>query len=236
MTATKYPWSDVISDDDLASFDKGISRLGAPIEAGIRPAIVVVDMTWGFVDSRYSSGWSPTGYPAVEAISRLLSAARPLDIPVFFTKSFEDPKHYAKPAERGKWKRSMEDLPLDPGPTSSDLPPSDQIVDDLKPLANDIVVHKAGKPSGFFGTPLASYLIDAGCDTVIVTGMSTSGCVRATAIDAFQYNFNLVIPADCVADRCQTSHKVTLFDIHMKYGDVASLDDVIRYLHTDASR
>lgn len=87
-----------------------------------------------------------------------------------------------------------------------------------------------GKPSAFFGTPLASHLVHAGCDTVIVTGMTTSGCVRATVLDAFKYNFNVVIPSECCADRSQISHKVNLVDMHMKYADVVSSDETIDYL------
>jgi maleamate amidohydrolase len=92
------------------------------------------------------------------------------------------------------------------------------------------VINKGSKPSGFFGTPLASYLVHAGVDTVIVTGMTTSGCVRATVLDAFQNNFHVIIPHECSADRSQISHKVNLFDMHMKYADVISLEETVEYL------
>jgi maleamate amidohydrolase len=102
----------------------------------------------------------------------------------------------------------------------------------LAPAEGEIVINKGGKPSGFFGTALASYLIDAGADTVIVTGMTTSGCVRATVLDAFQYNFNVVVPFECAADRSQISHRVSLFDLHMKYADVVSLGETVDYLES----
>ena len=111
-----------------------------------------------------------------------------------------------------------------------DLPPGDVIVDELAPKPDEMVVCQHHKPSGFFGTELAALLVYDKVDTVVITGLTTSGCVRATAVDAFQYNFDVVIPFECVADRSQISHKVNLLDLHMKYADVAPLDDVIGWL------
>src|SRR5205807_5244844 len=100
----------------------------------------------------------------------------------------------------------------------------------LQPLEGEVVINKHDRPSAFFGTPLASLLVYHRIDTLIVTGMSTSGCVRATVVDAFQFNFLVIIPHECCADRSQISHKVSLFDMHMRYADVADTADVIRYL------
>jgi maleamate amidohydrolase len=223
MTAPK-PWNDLISPDDIQSFQGGSGGAVRPMSAGIRPALVIVDMTLAFVDSAYATGHSATGRPAVAANARLLASARELGIPVYFTKVFEDPLHVSRPQERGRWKAQAAPA------TASDLPPGDVIVDELTPLPNEIVIYKGTKPSGFFGTPLASYLIQDGVDTVIVTGMTTSGCVRATAVDAFSHNFTVVIPHECSADRSQISHQVNLFDLHMKYADVVSLDETLDYL------
>ncbi len=110
------------------------------------------------------------------------------------------------------------------------MPPGDVIAEALTPQPGEVVIDKGAKPSGFFGTPLASYLTFDGADTVIVTGMTTSGCVRATVLDAFMNNFNIIIPHECSADRSQMSHKVNLFDMHMKYADVLSLDETIEWL------
>jgi maleamate amidohydrolase len=104
-----------------------------------------------------------------------------------------------------------------------------EIVPDLGPWPGERVIVKT-MPSAFFGTPLASLLTYLAVDTCIVTGMVTSGCVRATVVDAFSHNFRVVVPEECVADRGELSHKVNLFDIHMKYGDVRPLDDVLEYL------
>lgn len=223
MTVEK-PWAELIPSDDLSNFKRGFDPATRPMTAGTKPAIVVVDMTLAFVDSAYRTGHSETGWPAVAATERLLEAGRRMGIPVFFTKAYADPGHVALPAERGRWKTGTR------AAEPSDLPPGDVIVPALAPRAGEIVITKGGKPSGFFGTPLASYLVDAGVDTVIVAGMTTSGCVRATVLDAFQYNFDVVIPFECTADRSQISHRVSLFDLHMKYADVVSLDETVDYL------
>ncbi|WP_088889300.1 isochorismatase family protein [Leptolyngbya ohadii] len=218
------PWDDIIPNADRMSFRSGSRGVECTLEAGIKPALLVVDMTRAFVDSRYPTGWSETGDPAVEANYRLLNAARNAAIPIYFTKGYAEPDYKPKPAQRGRWKTGKRP-PVDPA-----LPPGDVIVEKLTPFPEEIVIDKQSKPSGFFGTALASYLIYEGVDTVIVTGMTTSGCVRATVLDAFQYNFNVIIPHECCADRSQISHKVSLFDLHMKYADVVSVDMAIDYL------
>jgi nicotinamidase-related amidase len=100
----------------------------------------------------------------------------------------------------------------------------------LRPLPDEIVIYKQHKPSAFFGTTLASDLLYDGVDTVVLAGMTTSGCVRATAMDAFQFNFHVVVVDAACADRSQISHAVTLFDLHMKYVDVVGQDEAIALL------
>ena len=101
----------------------------------------------------------------------------------------------------------------------------------IAPKQDDIVFAKA-KPSIFFGTQLVSMLNFLSVDTLIITGMVTSGCVRATVVDAFSYNYRVIVPEECVADRCQAAHQINLFDIDSKYGNVNPLDDVLAYLET----
>ncbi|MBO0691367.1 MAG: isochorismatase family protein [Acidimicrobiaceae bacterium] len=231
MSDTPKPWEGVIPTEDIESFGRGFERQNRPMAAGARPAVIVVDMTRAFVDSTYPTGHSETGYPAVVANARLLEVARRATLPVFFTKGYADPNYEPRPAERGVWKSQRGGRPALPEGT----PPGDVIVSELTPLENEIVIHKAGKPSGFFGTPLSSYLVYEGCDTAIITGMTTSGCVRATVLDAFQHNFRCVIPYECAADRSQLSHKVNLFDMHMKYADVVSLEETVAYIEKVAA-
>ena len=226
-----YPWNDAIPDDDIARYlaagygDTFSGDEFRAIGAGTSPALIVVDMTLAFIDGRWPTGCGDTGWPAVEANARLLDEMRRLGYPVYFTKLYADPSHTPFPGQKGRWKTVGRRLP-DP-----DLPPGDVIVDELAPKPDELVICKSHKPSGFFGTELAALLVYDKVDTVIVTGLTTSGCVRATAVDAFQYNFDVVIPFECVADRSQISHKVNLLDLHMKYVDVAPLDHVIAWLN-----
>lgn len=225
MSSASKPWAGVIPEEDLAAFGRGFDDQHRPLTAGVRPAVVVVDMTRAFVDSAYPTGWSPTGYPAVEANASLLASARAAGLPIYFTRGYPEPDAELPAAQRGRWKVNRAPAPLPEG-----TPPGDVIVDELAPLPGEIVIDKGTKPSAFFGTPLVSYLVHNGCDTVIVTGMTTSGCVRASVLDAFQYNFNVIVPFECSADRSQISHRVSLFDMHMKYADVVSLDETVDYL------
>jgi maleamate amidohydrolase len=228
MTDPK-PWADLIPSRDVGSFGRGFDAESRPMSAGTRPALVVVDMTLAFVDSAYPTGHGDTGWPAVKANATLLAAARECGIPVFFTKAYADADHVVLPPERGRWKTQGSP------PVPAELPPGDVIVEELRPDPDEVVIHKGSRPSGFFGTPLVSHLIHAGADTVIVTGMTTSGCVRATVLDAFQYNFHVVVPHECAADRSQISHQVNLFDMHMKYADVVSLEETLGYLRSTAA-
>jgi isochorismate hydrolase len=106
-----------------------------------------------------------------------------------------------------------------------------EIVAEVAPGPADVYFVKR-KPSAFLGTPLLGHLIYLGADTVIVTGTTTSGCVRATAVDAAQYNLRAIIPEECVWDRGQLTHKVNLFDVQMKYGDVKDTAAVIEYVRS----
>ena len=102
------------------------------------------------------------------------------------------------------------------------------IVDEIAPAPQDIVVLKQ-KPSGFFGTNMLSYLVLLGCDSVIVTGTTTSGCVRATVLDAFSNNFHVALAEEGCFDRSQSSHAINLCDMNAKYADVVKTDEVIEY-------
>jgi len=216
-----FPWDGLIPEGDLAAFRALPAPLDAAPRAGDRPALIMVDMTRMFVDARYPSGCR-TGPGAVEAARRILERARARGAPVFFTKSYADPEHEPTPAERGLWKHGSLAVP--------GLPPGDVIVDALAPRAGETIITKGSKPSAFFGTSLIAMLIAAGIDTLIVTGISTSGCVRATVLDAFQYNLYVVVAFEATADRSSVSHRVSLFDMHMKYASVTSSAAVVDYL------
>jgi nicotinamidase-related amidase len=131
-----------------------------------------------------------------------------------------------KIAERGHWKAVYPNAPNIWDPKWHEIVP-ELAIDPEAPMEH--MAFKA-KPSGFYCSQLPDLLNYYRCDTVIVTGMVTSGCVRATVVDAFSYNFITIVPEECVADRVEISHKVSLFDMHMKYADVVSLNEVIQYI------
>jgi len=212
-------WDDVIPEAERRIYARGGMGEGR-VGMGEKPAVVVVDMTYGFVDSAFPLGHGETGWPAVAAIRRLLDTARPLGVPVFYSHA----RAGTTPCERGRWKGGG--AVANPGMQD---PKANTIVQEIAPRPGDVVIAKTW-PSVFFGTDLPSYLMYHRVDTLIVTGMVTSGCVRGTAIDAFSYNLRVVVPQECVADRGQTSHKVALFEIQMKYGDVLPLEDVLAEL------
>ncbi len=111
----------------------------------------------------------------------------------------------------------------------TDDPAAVEVDDRIAPAEGEIVINKKCA-SGFFGTNLLSLLVTKGIDTLILTGCSTSGCVRATAIDGASNGFRVIVPQECVSDRAEGPHFANLFDIAAKYGDVIPLAEVIDYL------
>jgi len=211
-------WDDVIPPDEQALYERG--GWGGRMGFGRRPALLVVDMYAAFVDPAYPFS-SPSAPATVQAIRTVLASARAAGCPVFFSKA----RPRSIPAERGRWKSTASRQPIMADPAAY------EIVPELRPLPHESVIVKSG-PSAFFGTDLVSYLIYHGVDTVIVTGTVTSGCVRDTVLDAFNYSFRVIVPVECVCDRGITSHKVALFDMHMKYADVVAMAEVLDYLQT----
>ncbi len=215
-------WDDIIPENEreiMRRGGKGQTRVGF----GSRPALLVVDMSFGFVDSSHPLGHSPTGWPTVKAIAEVLGVARAKGLPVFFTTGRWSPNQ----VERGLWKRTPAVLEALRDPRTY------EIVAELGPRPDEPVVVKA-MPSAFFGTTLASMLTMRGVDTIILTGMVTSGCIWATALDAFSHGYRVVIPEECVADRSQLVHKVCLWSFHMKYGDVIPVTEVLEHLRAMA--
>jgi nicotinamidase-related amidase len=209
---------DFVSKKDLETMRKAgwtQKRMGF----GKKVAVLVIDVTRAFAEDCFSLSCGEMAQPVIKAIKKLLSVARSKKIPVIYTK-----KSLMKTeVEWGRWL----DKGLDLDVLSNEK--SGEIVEDVKPAKNDIVVTKE-KPSAFFGTELASLLLYLGVDTLLVTGMTTSGCVRATVVDAFSYNFRAIIPLECVGDRVDISHKTSLFDMGSKYADVMSLSEILAYL------
>jgi maleamate amidohydrolase len=186
---------------------------------GQRPALLLVD----FVTAYTTPGmplYAPAVVDAVRQTLPLLALARKRNIPVISTRVAYTPRAL----EGGHFVRKVPALQafLPGGKGGS-------IVEELAPDTNDTVLVKA-YASAFFGTPLSSLLTSQGVDTLLLTGCSTSGCIRATAVDGMQHGFRVIVPRECVGDRAPGPHEANLFDIHAKYGDVVSQQDVLRYL------
>ncbi len=212
-----------IPEEDIAALRKMWSGdLPTPRPMGARPVLVVVDMTEAFVRDEYPTGWAATGEPCAAALAGLLDAARAAGTPVIYTVT--EPLPHS--AQVGAWLRGR------PGPSMFPFDsegPHHQVVPEVAPAAGELVMVKP-KPSAFFGTQLHAILNALHADTLIVTGMTTSGCVRATVNDAFMLNYPVVVPLECVADRSQLSHEVELFDMGAKYADIVPTDDVLAEL------
>jgi nicotinamidase-related amidase len=196
------------------------ARLGQSVTMGSRPAVLVVDFSCGFTDPECTLGSEMT--QQVEATKRLLDVARAKGLPVVFTTI----GYEASLKDGGLWLQKVPSLgDLQVGGRWVEIDPR------LEPREDETIVLKKGA-SGFFGTNLASILISQGVDAVILCGATTSGCIRATAIDLLQYGYPTIVPRECVADRAQAPHEANLFDINAKYADVVSVDEALEYLET----
>ncbi|MBI2867790.1 MAG: isochorismatase family protein [Chloroflexi bacterium] len=185
---------------------------------GQRPAVIVIDLQNGFTDTVCPVGSDLS--TVIGHTNRLIDVAHGKLFPVIFTLIAYEP--HLK--DGGVWLRKMPGLGW-----LKEGTPWVEIDKRLSRNPEDPVVRKKGS-SAFFGTHLASMLQSLGVDTLALAGCTTSGCVRATALDAVQLGFRSVVPVECVGDRAQGPHEANLFDIDAKYSDVMPLDDVLRYL------
>lgn len=224
-------WDDVLTETDRAVFEQ--AGWGRRAGYGERPAVMVIDVNYNFCGDRaepilesiarwrYSCG--PVAWErGIPAIREILEAARRKRLPVVYT---TNPRR-ADGFDLGVWslKSTRAEDEVDVMGHKGN-----EIVAEVAPRPGDLFIEKR-KPSAFFGTPLVSHLNMMGADSLILTGSTTSGCVRASAVDALSYDLRVTIPHEAVFDRGEASHKIALFDLHMKYVDVTDLDDVLAYL------
>ncbi|MEX0851579.1 MAG: isochorismatase family protein [Gaiellaceae bacterium] len=186
---------------------------------GRRPALIVIDVNVGFTDPE-----SPLVCDleeVVAAIRQLLEEARRAEIPIVFTTvSYTEGDKRTAAAFIDKVPAL---LTLEAGSRWVEIDPR------IAPREDEAVLNKLFA-SAFFGTALSSLLAANGCDSLIVTGASTSGCVRATAVDALQHGYRPIVPREAVGDRNPDAHAANLYDLDAKYGDVVSLTEVIEHL------
>lgn len=194
------------------------AQFGQSVQLGTRPAVLVVDFSRGFTDPECDLGSDLTA--EVETTKRLLDAARARGLTIIFTTIGYEPNL----KDGSLW--------IQKAPSLAELQIGGRWVEIDPRLArreDETVILKKG-PSAFFGTSLASILISQGIDTVILCGATTSGCIRATAVDLLQYGFPTLVPRECVGDRAQGPHEANLFDIQAKYADVVSAEEAIAYI------
>lgn len=215
------PWEGIIPAREQEIYRA--AGFGNKSGLGRRPALLVIDVQYRTVGEtprpieeairEYATSCGEIGWRAVGHIAPLMDVFRSRGLPVIFP-------HVAPKAsyDGGRF--------ADKVPTVMSVPPRGyEFVREVAPRPGDILLPKF-HPSAFFGTPLASHLVNQGVDSLVVTGCTTSGCVRGTVVDAFSLNYRVVVPEECVYDRSSVSHAVNLFDIASKYADVVNADEV----------
>jgi len=219
------PWDGIVPEEDLRRYEA--AGFGRKAVLGQRPALLIIDVQYRTVGTKPAPFWEaieefPTscgeaGWKAMANIERLLALFRSQGWPVMYP--------YVAPKEQFDRGRLAEKNPalMKVAAKGYEFP------EPIAPQPDDILLPKK-HPSAFFGTPLTSYLIDARVDTLVVTGTTTSGCVRGSVVDAFANNFSVLVPFDAVYDRSDLSHAVNLFDMASKYANVTDTDSAIEAL------
>jgi maleamate amidohydrolase len=222
-------WKDVVPADILDVY----SHYERKVFVGPAPALLGIDLYElayqggakppSVLHRDYPSSCGEHAYAAIEPTKRLFATARTAGLPIFYTTM--DTRADSLPTRVTATKRRS--VPRDPALYA--------IRPEFKPQAGDVVITKQ-RASAFFGTPLVAHLTQLGIRTVIICGESTSGCVRASAVDAYSHGFHVVLVEECCFDRSPLSHKVNLFDLHHKYADVLKIDEVVTHLESQAMR
>lgn len=210
--------------DDLTRQRYDAAGFGRPVGLGRRPGLLIIDVQYRTTGTspkpfdealeEFTTSCGEVAWNAVANIKRLVTLFREKNWPVLYP--YVAPKQAFDAGALGAKVPGIMDIP-DKGY---------EFHPDIAPLDGEILLPKR-HPSAFFGTPLLSYLVQAGIDSLVVTGCSTSGCVRGSAVDAFSYNYKVAVPSDAVYDRSPLVHEVNLFDMGQKYADVSTTDELI---------
>ena len=220
-------WDTYLTERDKKVFKA--SGYGGRAGFGLRPALLIVDVNYAFVGEepvpilesirRWRNSCGEEGWRSVAQIRRLLDAVRERNLLVFYTTGTR--RSDGMDSGGWAWKNSRNSE----GTVSRNID-GNEIVAEIAPRPEDFVVKKL-KPSAFFGTPLLSLLIDFKVDSLIVAGTTTSGCVRATVIDAFSNNIRCMVVEEACFDRSEASHAINLCDMNAKYADVIGIDETL---------
>lgn len=209
-------YSSVIPQSDLEAYRKG--GFGKRMGFGKKPCVLVIDMTYGFVDPKNPLAHGSMGYRAVDNLKPLLDSARRHDVKIVYTTGLNN-------ISNGQPIGISRKVIVNPEPKEN------EIIEEIKPQPTDIVVPKKTLALPF-GTTILTFFTRNNIDTLIVTGATTSGCVRGTVVEAASYDYFVIVPEECVADRAEVPHIVNLFDMEMKYADVLPVREVIDYFNT----
>jgi nicotinamidase-related amidase len=217
-------WDGVIGEEEIDRYAK--AGFGGEGGIGARPALLIIDVQYRTVGTTPKPYWDaikeyPTscgdvGWDAVGNIAKLVALFRQKGFPILYP-------HVAPKNSATDGGRLAAKIPSIMGIDAKGY----DFVEEIAPVKGDVLLPKK-HPSAFFGTPLVSHLVDLGVDTLIVTGCTTSGCVRSSVTDAFAYNFKVLVPDDAVYDRSPTSHAVNLWDMNAKYADVYSSTCILK--------
>jgi nicotinamidase-related amidase len=227
-------WDEFLTERDKAVFSA--AGYGARAGFGKRPALLVIDVSYAFAGDkpgepilesikRWRNSCGAESWISIGHIKKLIDKAHDKQLPVIYTTGVRRPDMWDSGGWTRKNTRSME------APKTASNRHGYDIVDEIAPSPKDLVIYKQ-KPSGFFGTPMTGYLTQLGCDSVVVTGTTTSGCVRATVVDAFSYNYRVAMVEEGCFDRSQASHAMTLCDLGAKYADIVKTEEVLSYFDT----
>lgn len=220
-------WQDVIPADELEIYRTFFGREVQGL--GPKPALIAIDLYKRVyrggpgpvveINKNHRGACGDNAWDAIEPTVKLLAAARAAGLPVIYTTSSASGTVSATNRQR----------------SGEPIGDGFDIFEDFAPQPDDLVIEKQ-RASGFFGTPLSAHLHLMGVESLILCGESTSGCLRASVVDAFSYGYHVVVAEECCFDRSLLSHKLALFDLHHKYADVLHVDDLLAALDSMAGR
>lgn len=226
-------WEPFLSERDRQVFEA--AGYNACAGYGERPALLIIDVNYAFCGERplpileaiktWRTSCGEDAWTALDSIQPLLAAARAKRLPVIYTTGEFRSDGWDKGSWRWKSSRAGEDTS---GTRNID---GNEIMPQIAPAKSDLIIKKQ-KPSAFFGTSLTAYLNLLKCDSLIVAGTTTSGCVRATVLDAFNLNYRVAVVEEACFDRSQASHAINLADMHAKYADVVALPNALEFIKT----
>ncbi len=227
-------WNKFLTERDKQVF--GDAGYGQRAGFGERPVILVIDVNYNFtgdkpepiLDSikRWPNSCGEDAWESMRHIKDLIEAGRAKGIPVIYTTGSSRPDGWDRAS--WAWKNSRTGEWRDPNPHGTNLDGND-INPEIEPSSRDIVIRKL-KPSGFHGTPLNSFLTNFKADSILMVGTTTSGCVRASVIDAFSENYRVALVEEGCFDRSEASHAINLCDMNAKYADVVGVDETIAFI------